>query len=121
MSPFQAGHGLLPVQADIAVGDVHALLPVAIGQGVVKGIGGHGLPLARLVFHVAGALFIAADLTQIVEQSHDGDGLVAVLQAIELLHPLPLEIVHQAVVHVQAVVAQAALIGPVIPGRRRGR
>ena len=77
---------------------------------------GDGLPLPVFVLHVAGTLLVAADFAQVMKQGHDGDGLVAVFQAVELLHPLPLEIVHQAVIHVQAVLAQAPLVGAVVPG-----
>ena len=49
-------------------------------------------------------------------QRYNGDGLAAVVQAVELLHPLPLEVVHQTVVDVQAVLTQPALVGPVVAG-----
>ena len=111
------GHGLLPGEADEAVGDVHRLLPVAVGKGVVKLVGGHLLPLpGGVILHVAEGFLIAAHLAQVVEQGHHRHRLLAVLQAVQLLDPLPLEVVHQAVVYVQAVLAQPALAGQVVPG-----
>ena len=56
-----------------------------------------------------------------MEQGHNSHRLLAVLQAIELLDPLTLEIVHQTVIYVQAVLTQTAFIGPVIPGGGGGR
>ena len=62
------GHGLLPGEAQEAGEDVDALLPVAVGQGVLVEKGGHRLPLAVGALHVAGALPVAARLAHVVEQ-----------------------------------------------------
>ena len=111
------GHGLLPGEADEAVGDIYALLAVAVGEGVVKGVRGDFGPLAGgVVLHVAEALFVAVDFAQVVAQGDNCDGLAAVVQAIQLLHPLPLKVVRQTVVDVQAVLAQSSLVSPVVPG-----
>ncbi len=77
---------------------------------------GTWVPLAVLSLHIPGGGFVAADLAGVVEQGHQGHRLRAVLQAIEVRDPLPGQVIGETVVYVQAVLAQAAGIGPVVPG-----
>ena len=110
------GHGLLPGQADKAVDHIDRFLPVAVGEGVLIGEGGHLGPLAVLSLHIPGGGFVTADLAHVVEQGHQGNGFRAVLQAIEVRDPLPGQVIGETVVNIQAVLAQAAGIGPMVPG-----
>ena len=55
-----------------------------------------------------------------MEQGHQGNALLGILQAVQLLHPLPFQIGAQALVDVDAVLAQAAGVGPMEPGRGGG-
>ena len=93
---------------------------MTIGQGILKEVGGHLLPGPRdLVLHVSGPRLIAPHLTEIMEQSGNGDALGGDLQPVELLDPFPGQVVLKTVVDVEAVVTQPSGIGPVVPGRGR--
>ena len=92
---------------------------MAIGQGVFILIRWDLGPLAVLPLHVAGGGLVAADLAHVMQQRHQGDGLLAVLQPIQVRDPLAGQVVRQAVVDVQAVLTQAAGVSPVVPGGRR--
>lgn len=95
------GHGLLPGEPDEAVGDIHRFFPVAIGEGIVKLVGRYLFPLpGGVVLHVAEGFLVTAYLAQVVEQGHHCNRLLAVLQAVQLLDPLPLEVVHQTVIYI---------------------
>ncbi len=72
--------------------------------------------LPSLSLHIPGGGFVTADLAQVVEQGHQGNGFRAVLQAIEVRDPLPGQVLGQTVVDVDAVLAQAPGVGPVVPG-----
>ena len=61
-------------EADEAVDDVHALLPMAVGQRILIIKGGHRRPFAVGPLHVAGARLVAPYLAQVVEQGGGGCG-----------------------------------------------
>ena len=73
-----------------------------------------------LVFHIAGTGPVAANLAKVVEQGDDGDRFRLVFQAVQLLHPGAGQVIGQAVVDVDAVVAQAARVSAVVTGGGRG-
>ena len=50
-----------------------------------------------------------------MEQRHNGDGLLRIAHAIQLLYPWPCQVILQAVVHIHAVLHQSPLMGAVIP------
>ena len=89
---------------------------MAVGQCILIIKGGHRRPFAVGPLHVAGARLVAPYLAQVVEQGGHGHRLGGVLQAIELLHPLPGQVLGQTVVDVDAVLAQAPGVGPVESG-----
>ena len=76
------GHGLFSRQADEAVDHVDGFFPVAIGHGVFILIRRDLGPLAVLPLHVAGGGLVAADLAHVMQQGHQRNRLLAVLQPI---------------------------------------
>jgi len=89
---------------------------VPVGQVVLNGVVRHLLPLALLVLGVAEAGLVKVDLAQIVQERGNGDALVGVADAVHLLHTGTRQNVAEAVIHVQAVLAQSALVVAVVAG-----
>ena len=111
------GHGLLSGQAHEAGDDVHRLLPVAVGELVLKEEGGYLLPLAcGVVFYIAGACLVATNFAQVVEQGHDGHRLHGVVQLVHVPGAGPGQVVLQAAEHIHRVLAQPTHIGAVEAG-----
>ncbi|MPN11941.1 hypothetical protein SDC9_159250 [bioreactor metagenome] len=110
------GHGLLPCQPEKAAGDVHRFFPMPVGEGILISKGRHRLPLSVLALDVAGGGPVAAYFAQVVEQGGNGHRFVRILQAVKLADPVPLQIVPQAVVNIDAVVAQSPGIGAMVLG-----
>ena len=110
------GKGLLASEAHIARRDIDALLSVAVGESIVVLEGIDSLPYATLVLDVAEALFINSDLAKIVKQSGNSDRLVGVLEA-KLLRSVGLQVADEAIVDVERMLAETALVGGMVSCR----
>ena len=91
-----------------------------IGQGVPHGIVGHLFPHALFILGVAIVHGIKANLADVVEQCRHGNGFRCIVHAVQFLGAGTIQIVFQALVHIQTVFHQPALICPVKSGAGGG-
>ena len=111
------GKRLLPRQAQKSGDDVSRLFAVTVGEGVLNGVVGDGYPAPGFVLLVAGSHLVEVGFADVVQKGDNGDALVTVGKPVNLLHARAGKNVAQAVVDIQAVLQQSALIRAVVAGR----
>ena len=105
------GKRFLSCEAHIARNYINALLTVTVGQLIVILKGINSLPLSFFVLYVSEAFFINRYFAKIVKKRNYGNALIGIRKAKGFLYACRVKIADKAIVYVQRMLAQTALIG----------